>query len=163
MKKYILSFLLVLVLASSVQVLHGYNQPLQETSMAFDKQRYLRRTYGGILKTATSRMAQHLMGEIAPQSGKELRYKVYLEQIAYDEKENCVAANVYITWQARDWFSNVPYGECQIQGTIYVYIPMRNIDNTKVYLDVASYNEHLSRVSKPQHIRSLESGVIINI
>ena len=124
-------------------------------------QEQLRRTYRGQLEAAASQMTQKLMRDISPQSGKEARYVLDLESIHYDEETNMVSSKVLLIWQAREFMANISYGECQVSGTLQVYMPIRTIDSTKAILRVDKYNEHLKKVSMEKDRAKLNRGIVI--
>lgn len=125
------------------------------------KQEQLRRTYRGILETASSQMLKTLIKEFSPQSGKDAQYLLDLNNISYDDQNNMVSAKVLLTWQAREFLAGIPYGECQVSGTIYVYMPIRTFDSTEVILIPDRYNAHLRDVSTNAKCAKLERGVRI--
>ncbi|ALA93681.1 MULTISPECIES: hypothetical protein [Porphyromonas] len=125
------------------------------------KQEQLRRTYRGILETASSQMLKTLIKEFSPQSGKDAQYLLDLNNISYDDQNNMVSAKVLLTWQAREFLAGIPYGECQVSGTIYVYMPIRTFDSTEVILIPDRYNAHLRDVSTNAKCAKLERGIRI--
>lgn len=118
-----------------------------------------RRIYRGQLEIAASAMVQHIMKEISPQSGRNPRYTVHLEDIHYDETEHAVQASASLFWEARDFWSGVPYGECQTQGTLTVYMPIRSVERTQAKYSSIKYNKQVKDVSKREHLNWLDRGV----
>lgn len=148
-------------------LLQSCTSPRQAIAKAEAQQRQaqeeLRRRYSGHLQTASAQMVEYLKGQISPQSGRNTRYKLDYSYISYNQKENAVSADVLLTWEARDFWSGVSYGECQVAGLITVYMPVRQTDNTQAILSRVKYNDHLVRVAKEQKVKDLNRNVRITI
>lgn len=129
----------------------------------YPTQAHLQRIYRGQLETAAAQMTEALLKKVSPMSGRNPNHFVYLDQIHYDERENIVSAAVMLTWQARDFWSGVSYGECQVLGRIHVYMPIRQLDRTRAKLDVARWNEHFILVSKESQRTEISHGIIIDL
>lgn len=120
-------------------------------------------TYGALTETAAGKMVNALLRMISPQSGKDPRYTVNYSTIIYDKEQNIAAANVVLMWQARDFWSDVPYGECQVVGTIFVCMPTQSQTKTLAVLGVKDWNTHLGLVSNSSDIDRLKKGITIEL
>lgn len=148
-------------------VLHSCGVPQQELQQMqarnaeLERLRYqakLRRTYQGVLEMAADRVCLELMKIVSPQSGRNPIKSLELDEIVYHESENIVEVDARLSWQARDFFSGVPYGQCDAHGVLYVYLPRRNTDEAKVTFRYSRHNTHLERVSSKANLQRVQKG-----
>lgn len=123
-------------------------------------QQNLRLKYETVLNDFARRTLVEINSIISPQSGKELKYNVDLDNITKVEK-NVLAVDVRYDWLARDWASGVPYGTCSLTGTLYVFLPESKVDLTKSKFIPKDYNQHLRAVSTSHSLNKVLDGIII--
>lgn len=136
-------------------------QQLQAQNAELERIRYqaqLRRAYQGVLEMAADRVCLELMKIVSPQSGRNPTKSLELDEIVFYERENIVEVDARLSWQARDFFSGVPYGQCDAHGVIYVYLPRRNTDQAKVTFSYTGHNTHLEQVSSKGNLQRVQQG-----
>lgn len=113
---------------------------------------------GEQVRSIAQKTGKELVQLISPMSGSGLKFEFDSTSVIYDSKENVISVRVTYTWQARDLFSGVPYGECQMSGLLTVYPPIRSIDGLQAKFYYDERNWHLRRVSNEAYLSKLVNG-----
>lgn len=113
---------------------------------------------GEQVRGIAQKTGKELVQLISPMSGSDMKFEFDLTSVIYDSKENVISVRVIYTWQARDLFSGVPYGECQMSGLLTVYPPIRSIDGLQAKFYYDERNWHLRRVSNEAYLNKLVNG-----
>lgn len=113
---------------------------------------------GEQVRGIAQKTGKELVQLISPMSGSDLKFEFDLTSVIYDSKENVISVRVTYTWQARDFLSGVPYGECQLSGLLTVYPPIRSIDGLQAKFYYDERNWHLRRVSNEAYLSKLVNG-----
>ncbi len=160
----------VLLLCSFVFVLkccYSCTTPTRHRQLTAEEKAYkermeIKRRYGHQIENAAELMAVKVQELIAPQSGKEVRYSVFYDDLTYDRRNHRVRVYSKFSFLARDFLSGVSYGTCQIAGVLDVYLPVRSIDGTRANFFWKERNQHIIDVSKRRHWDTLDKGLSIS-
>ncbi len=140
----------------------SYRQ-LQEREREYRRKENIRRTYREPMEKAALRMTKHISNIISPQSGKNWRPSVDIENMEYYKKDNMVAAYVILRWDARHFPAGIGYGTCEVDGILYLYLPYRTIDSKKAFFEYDRVNDHVTKVSNSSHWEQISRGLIITM
>lgn len=136
------------------------SQNVSSSTNEYQRKQRLKMEYGNILTTYSEKVLVKINSIISPQSGKELRHKLDLNNISVPE-DNVLAVNVRYDWIARDWLSGVSYGTCTLTGTLYLYLPNSPVDLTKAEFFPKDYNQHFVDVSTKSNRNKVLNGVVV--
>lgn len=159
-KRLLLSLALLFLVSSCLTrqyVPRSANRPLTDHEL-------LVRAYGATFDALAPKLTVEASKVISPKSGRYFTAKAaYEEEIHYDRAKGYVACPVILQWEARDWWSSVPYGICQLQGWMYYY--PRDLGNRSPHVDFfyTDRNNHVVRVSKEKHWEILKKGIRIDL
>lgn len=126
-------------------------------------QERLRTTYGPYLEYAAAKLAEKVSDVISPMSGKEQIGKalLYDYEIVENLHQEYIACRAILKWQARDISKGVPYGWCELKGTIYFFPNHKGA--MKAQFNYDERNSHVIAVSKQKHWNKLGEGLIITL
>lgn len=130
----------------------------EKEQQRIEYQRQLKRDYQVVLQIAANKIVSEMVNIISPKSGRDAQYKLYLDDIVYYERENIVAVKGNFYWLARDFWTSVPYGQCNANGNIFVYL-----NSGKAYYEHESHNEHLIKVSNTSDLNKIKKGFEVRI
>ncbi len=111
--------------------------------------------YHSDIKRATSKMLSEVKDIVAPFTGKSAEYVIDYDTFSYDEQDNKIEVYVHYSFLARNILLGLSYGECQIAGKIELYLPIRAIDNTKVFFYWKERNKHIRLIASERAWRRL--------
>lgn len=127
-----------------------------------ERQLTLVRTYGLTFTRLVPRFASKLSAIISPQSGREFQGEALLEQgMGYSSEDGFVTCRVKLLWQARDFWSGVPYDWCEASGIIRYYPPRRSIDKPTAIFSCERINTHVQRVATADQIARLNEPIVL--
>lgn len=169
-KVYLITLLLSTCLSLSLTSCSiGYKGRTTLVTHETEQERYqrnqerLRITYGRYLEYAASKLAEEVSDIISPMSGKEQIGKalLYDHEIIENQHQNYIACRAILKWQARDIPKNVPYGWCELKGTIYLFPNHKGA--VKAQFNYDGRNPHVIAVSKQKHWNKLSEGLVITL
>jgi hypothetical protein len=67
-------------------------------------------------------MAEKIMKEISPHTGRNSDYDLVYESIIYDSYENEIECAVTLSWEAKKTMLFSHYEKCIIEGKLYIYL-----------------------------------------
>lgn len=127
-----------------------------------ERQLTLVRTYGSTFTRLVPRFASKLSAIISPQSGREFQGEALLEQgLGYSPEDGFVTCRVKLLWQARDFWSGVPYDWCEASGITRYYPPRRSIDKPTAIFSCERINTHVQRVATADQIARLNEPIVL--
>ncbi len=124
-------------------------------------QRVLIDFYRSDIKRATSKMLSEVKDIVAPWTGKSAEYTIDYDTFSYDEQNNKIEVYVHYSFLARNILLGLSYGECQIAGKLELYLPIRRIDNSKVFFYWKERNKHIRLIASEKAWRKLNDGLVI--
>ncbi len=93
------------------------------------QQRQLEQQYRSELERLVLHFTAKASQYFSPMSGREFRGELLSEQgIGYSREDGFISCRAKLLWQARDYWSGVPYDWCEVSGIIRYYPPLRSID-----------------------------------
>ncbi|WP_373802665.1 hypothetical protein [Bacteroides heparinolyticus] len=171
MKQLLKNIFFATLLAVVVVALHSCDTPsharkpsyreLSEREAELRRREEIRRTYRIPMETAALHMTKKISGIISPQSGRNWHPSVDIESMDYYESQNVVVAYVILRWEARDFWSGVSYGTCEVGGTLSLYMPYRSVDSAKATFQYQTRNQHVQKVSESKHWEQIRQGLTI--
>lgn len=91
----------------------------------------------------SSAMAEKLMKEISPNTGKNSDYDLDYESIIYDSYANEIECLVHLTWDAKKTMLFSDYKQCAVDGKLYIYLDEKDkYGNIKTKFVPKWQNEH---------------------
>ncbi len=137
-------------------------QHLSAEEKAYQERMKIKKMYGHQIEVAADKMAHRIQRLIAPQSGREVRYKLDYKNLGYDRNNHQVTIYTNFSFLARDFLSGVDYGTCLIGGFLEVYLPIREIDGTRATFTWKERNKQIVSVSSSYDWNVLDKGLTIS-
>lgn len=134
-----------------------------EAEQFLRNQERLRATYGKYLQYSAQVFAEKASKLFSPRSGREQVGKalLYDSKLVENYDQGYVSCKAVLRWQARDIGRLVPYGWCELRGTIYLF-PDHN-GKMMAEFSYEESNQHVIDVSSPHHWDKISNGLIITL
>ncbi len=114
------------------------------------------------MNNAGSEIAGKVVYLIAPISGRNIHYGMSSKDLEFDDNKHKLTISLIVSFEARDWWRDVPYGECQISGNLEIYFDQSNTYAKKAYFYWKKRNNHIVRVSKSKDWKQLDNGLYVS-